>query len=199
MGKEEERPIPVAISNRHVHLSPGDIKVLFGDGYVFKTVKELSQPDQYVYEETVTLVGSRGVLEKVRVLGPPRTQSQVELSFTDCFKVGIMAPLRDSGDLAGSAPINIVGPLAALTLKEGCIVVARHIHLHTSEAQKYGLKNGDRVNVMVKGPRASIFEDVLVRVGDKHRMEMHVDTDEGNAVGLKNGDVVQIKIPIKSN
>ena len=198
MLKKVNVKIPVAISNRHVHLAPEDIRILFEIGYSFKKVKELSQPEQYACEETVTLVGPRGVLEKVRVLGPPRTQSQVELSITDCFKLGLTVPVRDSGDLAGSAGIHIVGPHGALTLKEGCIIVARHIHMHTSEAQLFGLKNGDRVNVIARGPRALIFQDVLVRVGDKHKLEMHVDTDEGNAVNLKNGDVVQIMITYKN-
>ncbi|AQS59479.1 phosphate propanoyltransferase [Desulforamulus ferrireducens] len=192
VNPEEITPIavPVGISARHVHLSREHVETLFGPGYELKPFKELSQPGQYAAEETVTVVGPKGVIEKVRVLGPERKQSQVELSISDCFKLGIKAPLRDSGDLSGSASVTLVGPAGSVTLKEGAIIAARHIHMHTSDAEKYGLEDGDRIYVRAKGPRGIIFGDVLVRVGDKHKLEMHVDTDEGNAVGLRNGDTV---------
>ncbi|SHE88537.1 phosphate propanoyltransferase [Desulforamulus putei] len=183
-------PVTVGISARHVHLSREHVETLFGPGYELKPMKDLSQPGQFAAEETVTVVGPKGVIEKVRVLGPERKQSQVELSISDCFKIGIKAPLRDSGDLAGSASVTLVGPVGSVTLKEGAIIAARHIHMHTSDAEKYGLEDGDRIYVRAKGPRGIIFGDVLVRVGDNHKLEMHVDTDEGNAVGLRNGDTV---------
>lgn len=183
-------PVTVGISARHVHLTREDVDTLFGAGYELKPFKDLSQPGQFAAEETVTVVGPKGVIEKVRVLGPERKQSQVELSISDCFKLGIKAPLRDSGDLSGSASVTLVGPVGSVTLKEGAIIAARHIHMHTSDAEKYGLEDGDRIYVRAKGPRGIIFGDVLVRVGDSHKLEMHVDTDEGNAVGLRNGDTV---------
>ncbi|AEF93928.1 Propanediol utilization protein [Desulfotomaculum nigrificans CO-1-SRB] len=183
-------PVPVGISARHIHLSQEHVDILFGPGYELKKYKDLSQPGQYACEETLTVVGPKGVIEKVRVLGPLRKQSQVELSISDCFKLGIRAPLRDSGDLAGSASVTLVGPVGSITLKEGAIIAARHIHMHTSDAEKYGLEDGDRIYVRAKGPRGIIFGDVLVRVSDKFKLEMHVDTDEGNAVGLRNGDTV---------
>lgn len=182
--------VTVGISARHVHLTHEHVETLFGTGYELKPFKDLSQPGQYACEETLTVVGPKGVIEKVRVLGPERKQSQVELSISDCFKIGIKAPLRDSGDLAGSASVTLVGPVGSVTLKEGAIIAARHIHMHTSDAEKYKLEDGDRIYVRAKGPRGIIFGDVLVRVSDKYKLEMHVDTDEGNAVGLRNGDTV---------
>ena len=182
--------VTVGISARHVHLSRDHVETLFGAGHELKPFKELSQPGQYAAEEMVTVVGPKGVIEKVRVLGPERKKSQVELSISDCFKLGIKAPLRDSGDLAGSSSVTLVGPVGSVTLHEGAIIAARHIHMHTSDAEKYGLEDGDRIYVRAKGPRGIIFGDVLVRVGNAHKLEMHVDTDEGNAVGLRNGDTV---------
>lgn len=182
--------VTVGISARHVHLSKTDVETLFGTGHELKPFKELSQPGQYAAEEMVTVVGPKGVIEKVRVLGPERKKSQVELSISDCFKLGIKAPLRDSGDLSGSASVTLVGPSGSVTLQEGAIIAARHIHMHTTDAEKFHLEDGDRIYVRAKGPRGIIFGDVLVRVGDAHKLEMHVDTDEGNAVGLRNGDTV---------
>lgn len=183
-------PITVGISARHVHLTREDVDTLFGPGHQLRISKELSQPDQYACEETVTVVGPKGVIESVRILGPERKQSQVELSISDCFKLGIKAPLRDSGDLAGSSSLTLVGPVGSVTLKEGAIIAARHIHMNTSDAEKFGLEDKDRIYVRAKGPRGIIFGDVLVRVSDSFKLEMHVDTDEGNAVGLRNGDTV---------
>lgn len=183
-------PITVGISARHVHLTREDVDTLFGKGYQLTKFKDLSQPGQFACEEMVTVVGPKGVIEKVRILGPERKESQVELSISDCFKLGIKAPLRDSGDLSGSAPITLVGPAGSVTLKEGAIIAARHIHMSTADAEKYGLEDKDRIYVRAKGPRGIIFGDVLVRVSDSFHSEMHVDTDEGNAVGLRNGDTV---------
>lgn len=182
--------ITVGISARHVHLTKEHVEILFGPGHVLTRFKDLSQPDQFACEEMVTVVGPKGVIEKVRVLGPERKHTQVELSISDCFKIGIKAPLRDSGDIAGSASVTIVGPAGSVTIDEGAIIAARHIHMHSSDAEKFGLEDGDRLYVRAKGPRGIIFGDVLVRAGDKHKLEMHIDTDEGNAVGLRNGDTV---------
>lgn len=192
--KPEIFEVPVGVSNRHVHLSKEDIGRLYGPDYQLTKAKELSQPSQYACEETVMLVGPKGVIEKVRVLGPSRPQTQVEITVTDSFKLGIKAPLKDSGDLEGSAPITLVGPKGTITLKEGAIVAARHIHMHTSDAERLGLKDKDKVSVRAKGPRGIIFGDVLVRVSDQYSLEMHVDTDEANAVGLKNGDILNAYI-----
>lgn len=184
--------IPIGVSNRHVHLSQKDLQTLFGKDAYLNMLRDLSQPGQYACEETVTLVGPKGVIKKVRVLGPLRGETQVEIAVSDCFKLGIKAPIRDSGVTKGSAGVTLVGTNGAVTLKEGCIVAARHIHMHTLDAQKFGVKDGDKVNVKTSGLRAVVFLDALVRVSDKYRLEMHIDIDEANAASLNNGDIVNI-------
>jgi putative phosphotransacetylase len=184
--------IPVGISNRHVHLSSEHMEVLFGQGAQLTYLKDLSQPGQYACQETITLVGPKGVLEKVRVLGPARKSSQVEISISDCFKLGIKAPIRDSGDLKGSAAITLVGSIGSVTIPEGCIIANRHIHMHTDDANRFGLSDGQRVSVRAKGPRSVTFAEVLVRISEKYKLEIHLDMDEANAVGIRNGDFVQL-------
>ena len=189
--RQEECLIPVGISNRHVHLSQEHVEVLFGAGARLTKDRELSQPGQFTCHETVILAGPKGALEKVRVLWPPRKATQVEISVSDCFKLGIKAPIRDSGDLAGSAGITLVGSVGTAALPEGCIIANRHIHMHTSDAARFGVKNGDRICVKAPGPRGVIFTEVLVRVSEKYRLEIHLDIDEANAVGLENNDLVR--------
>lgn len=186
------KQIPLGISNRHVHLSSEDLAILFGSDFQLTKLKDLSQPGQYASEQKVTLVGPNGVIEDVRILGPTRSKTQVEISVSDCFRLGIKAPIRDSGDLAGSASVTLVGPKGSVTILEGTIIAARHIHMHTSDAVRFGLKDGERVNVKVLGPRALVFFEVLVRVSDKYKLEMHVDTDEANAACLKNSQNVEL-------
>lgn len=188
----KDKFMPIGISNRHVHLSPEHVEMLFNQDHKLTRLKDLSQPGQYACQETVTLVGPKGVLENVRVLGPTRGSTQVEISISDCFKLGIKAPIRDSGDLKGSAGVSVVGPAGSVTIPEGCIIASRHIHMHTGDASRFGLKDGDRVSVRAQGPRGVTYADVLVRVSDKYKLEMHVDLDEANAVGLKNGDLVEL-------
>lgn len=190
--KEEENLVPVGVSNRHIHLSQGDFEILFGAGATMTHFKDLSQPGQFACKEVMTLVGPGGAIERVRLLGPARKQTQVEVSVADCFKLGVKAPLRDSGDLAGSAPITIVGPKGTVRISEGCIIAVKHIHMHTADAARLGLKDKDRVNVQVCGERKLVFQEVLCRVSDKFRLEMHVDMDEANAACLSNGDMVRI-------
>ena len=184
--------IPVGISNRHVHLSKADLDTLFGQGFQLTVMKDLSQPGQYASEQKVTLVGPKGVIEDVRILGPTRDKTQVETSLSDCFKLGIKAPIRDSGDLGASASITLVGPKGSVTISEGAIIAARHIHMHTEDAKKFGVKDKDRVCIKVPGPRGLVFNEVLVRVSEKYQLEMHVDLDEANAAGLRNQDAVEI-------
>ena len=184
--------IPIGISNRHVHLSKADLDTLFGQGFQLSVMKELSQPGQYASEQKVILVGPSGVIENVRILGPVRDKTQVEVSLSDCFKLGIKAPLRDSGDLEGSSRITLVGSNGSVTISEGTIIAARHIHMHTEDANKFQVVDKDRVCVKVQGPRGLIFDEVLVRVSEKYRLEMHVDLDEANAAGLGNGDSVEL-------
>ncbi|HHY92804.1 MAG TPA: phosphate propanoyltransferase [Firmicutes bacterium] len=184
--------IPVGVSARHVHLSPEDVAELFGPGYNL-TPKKTLQPGQYAAEETVTLVGPKGVLPKVRVLGPPRGHTQVEVAQTDCFVLGIPPLVRASGHIAGTPGLAVVGPKGARFLREGAIVALRHVHITPPEAAAWGLKDGDFVAVRVLGgERALTFEQVLVRVSAASQLELHIDTDEANAAGVKSGDYVEL-------
>ncbi|EOD01336.1 phosphate propanoyltransferase [Caldisalinibacter kiritimatiensis] len=184
--------LPIALSNRHIHLSEEHIKVLFGEGYELTKLKDLSQPGQYACEEKVDIVGPKGTLKGVRVLGPARSKTQVEISLSDGFKLGVVPPVRDSGDLAGSPGAKIVGPKGEVEIEEGIIAAARHIHMHPDDAEKFGVKDKDRVKIKVEGERGLIFDKVLVRVSPKYALEMHVDIEEGNAAGVKNGMMVEL-------
>lgn len=184
--------VPVGVSNRHVHLSEEHIDILFGQGHKLTPIKDLSQPGQFACEEVVTLIGPKGVIENVRVLGPARKETQVELSTTDSFKLGVKPPVRDSGDLNGTPGVELVGPAGRIQLQEGVIIAARHIHMNPEDAKKFGVKDGDHVLVHVNGSRGGILERVLVRVSPKYALDMHVDTDEANAFGLRNGDMVEV-------
>ncbi|VBB05303.1 phosphate propanoyltransferase [Lucifera butyrica] len=185
--------IPVGVSNRHIHLTSGHVECLFGPGYQLTKAKDLKQVGEFAANETVTLVGPKGVLRGVRVLGPVRRQSQVEISRTDSFLLGVKAPVRDSGKTAGTPGISVVGPAGAITLENGVICAARHVHMQTEEASHFGLKDGDRVKLASDGERGCIFSNVLLRVGPDFRREFHIDTDEANAAGLNNGDLVTLQ------
>jgi acetate kinase len=180
--------IPIAISARHVHLTTASVEALFGPGRTLTPLKPISQPGQYAAQEQVTLVGPRGRIANVRVLGPPRSADQVEISRTDEFALGIDAPVRESGDIENTPGIRIEGPAGAITLRKGVICALRHIHMRPADALEFGVANGDRVDVRVGSDgRDLVFGDVLVRVRDDFALEMHVDTDEGNAAGLTPG------------
>lgn len=185
----------VGLSNKHVHLSKEHIDILFGEGHVLTPIKDLSQPGQFACDEKVNLVGPKRTIKGVRILGPARKETQVELSLSDGFTLGITElPVRDSGKTEGTPGVKIVGPKGEVELDKGVIAAARHIHMHTSDAAKYGLKDRDIVSVKVNGPRGLIFDNVLVRVNDEYALDMHVDIEEGNAAGLANGDEVEIII-----
>lgn len=191
--KKKELPIVTGVSNRHVHLSREDVETLFGKDYQLTPIKDLGQPGQFACKETVIIVGPKGAIEGVRVLGPERKETQVEISLTDAFKIGVMPPVRDSGDLEGTPGITIVGPKGSVVKQRGVILAKRHIHMHTNDAEKFGVKDKDIVKVIVeKGERRVIFDDVLIRVSEKFALEFHVDTDEANAALLKTGDLVFI-------
>ncbi len=188
-----ENTVPVGVSNRHIHLTHEDVETLFGKGYTLTPLKELSQPGQYACKETLTIVGpSLRPIEKVRVLGPERRASQVEISCTDSYVLKVKPPVRESGRLAGSAPITIIGPCGVVTLKEGCIIANRHIHMSPADGERFGVKDGDTVTVDAVGTRRTRFYDVQVRVDKAFRLEMHIDTDDANAVGLGNGSTVTV-------
>ncbi len=185
-------PIPVGVSNRHVHLSRPAIDVLFGPGYELTCLRELSQPGQFVASETVTLVGPKGVLPGVRILGPARSATQVEISRTDAFALGLDPPVRDSAQLEGTPGVTLAGPCGAVVLPRGVILALRHIHMHPADVASFGVKDGDMVKVAVEGPRALVLGEVLIRVSERYRLELHVDIDEANAALLKNGDTVYL-------
>lgn len=176
--------VPIEVSARHAHLSKPDMEKLFGSGFKLSKRKDLSQTGQYAAEETVMLAGPSAVIEKVRVLGPCREQTQVEISGTDAKLLGITPPVRDSGDLKGSAGIKIIGQAGEITIEEGVILALRHIHIDPATADDLGLKNGDHVKVDVSGKRDLLFENVLVRVDPSFRLALHIDTDEANAAGI---------------
>lgn len=189
----DDGAVPVGVSNRHIHLTAADVETLFGKGYELTPLKDLSQPGQFACKETLTIVGpSLRPIENVRVLGPVRRASQVEISRTDSFTLKVKPPVRESGDIAGSAPITIIGPKGVVTLKEGCIIANRHIHMSVEDGAKFGLKDGDYVDVEAGGERRTKFYDVQIRVHKDFRLEMHIDTDDANAAGVGNGAKVKI-------
>jgi putative phosphotransacetylase len=190
---KEEMLVPVGVSNRHIHLSREHLDILFGKDYELTKLKDLSQPGQYACKEQLTIIGpSLRSIEGVRVLGPVRKESQVEISKTDSFTLKVKPPVRESGNIAGSSPITIVGPRGVVELKEGCIIANRHIHMSLDDAAKLGLKDCDTVTVDVDGKRRTRWFDVQVRVHKDFRLEMHVDTDDANAAGIGNGAKVKI-------
>ena len=188
----EDEGIPVGISNRHIHLSAEDLETCFGEGYELTPIKELSQPGQFACKETMTIAGPKGALEKVRILGPVRKETQVELLAADNFKLGIKAPLRMSGDLKDSASVTLVGPKGAVVLKQGAIVAQRHIHMTLEDAEKFGVKNGDIVSIEVEGPRGGIFNNVAIRANNTSALDCHIDTEEANAMGLNSKSRIKI-------
>ncbi len=184
--------VPVGVSNRHIHLCQRDVETLFGEGYQLTKKKEL-MGGQFACNECCTIVGLKlRAIENVRILGPVRKNTQVEISSTDARKLGIHVPVRESGDIAGSAPIAIVGPRGAVYCREGCIVAARHIHMSPADALRAGLSDGDYVSVRADNERGTTFNHVRIRVDEHFTLEMHIDTDEANASGIRTGDKVVI-------
>lgn len=184
--------VPVGVSARHIHLTQQDVETLFGEGYHLTKKKDL-MGGQFASNETVTIVGIKlRAIENVRVLGPVRKASQVEISATDAMKLGIAAPIRESGNVAASAPIAVVGPKGAIYMKEGCIIAMRHIHMSPADAMAAGVHDGDIVSVKADNERGTVFNQVKIRVDSSFTLEMHIDTDEANASKIKTGDKVTI-------
>ncbi len=175
--------ILVETSARHVHLTREHIEVLFGKGYELTVKKMLSQPGQFASNERVEVVGPKKSIPGVSILGPARSADQVEVSFTDARTLGLSAPVRESGDIAGSAPCKLVGPCGELELSEGVIVAKRHIHLTPEDAAEYGVEDKQIVSVAIDSGlgRKTVFDDVVVRVSKSYAAAMHIDTDEANA------------------
>lgn len=186
------KEVPIGVSARHIHLSEEHVELLFGKGYTLTEMKPLSQPGQYAANETVAVVGPKGTFAKVRILGPTRKRTQLEVSRTDAFTLGVNPPVRESGDIAGSSGITLQGPAGEVKIEEGVIVAARHIHFHTSDAEQMGITDKQALRVRFNGERGVVFENVIARVHEQYALDMHIDTDEANAAGVKNGDTAVI-------
>lgn len=184
--------VPIGVSNKHVHLTREHTEVLFGPGHRLTPLRPLFQPDQFAAKETVHVATHKGMLRDLRIIGPERKYSQVELARTDCFQLGLAPPMRQSGELDETPGCVLIGPAGSVVLGRGVILAGRHLHCHTTQGEALGLKNRDVIRVRVGGPRGAILENVLVRVGDIHTLELHLDTDEGNALGVRTGDTAEL-------
>jgi len=188
----ETLEMPVGVSGRHIHLCRADMDILFGEGSELTHKKDLKQPGQFASDEVVTLKGPKGQLNKVRVLGPLRKETQVEISVADGFALGLKAPMRLSGKLEGTPGVEIIGPKGTVQKDYGVIVAQRHIHIMPEDAERFGLKNGDEVDIALKGDRGGVMSRVVVRAVPNSALEIHVDMEEANAFFLHNDDVVTI-------
>ncbi|AUM99417.1 phosphate propanoyltransferase [Clostridium botulinum] len=184
--------IPVGISNRHIHLSQKDLDSLFGENYELTKIKDLSQPGQYACKEVVTICGPKGAIEKIRILGPVRSKTQVEVLAGDCIKLGAVSHVKLSGDLNRTSPITIVGPKSSVQLEEGLIVAQRHIHMTPEDAQNLGVHDGEIVSIKFEDLRGGIYNNVAVRANDASSLECHLDIEEANAMGINSKSKVTI-------
>lgn len=185
--------VPVGVSNRHVHITKETLKILFGEDAVLTKKADVKQPGQFAANECVTVAGPKGEFKNVRILGPERKVNQVEISKTDCFKLGVKPDVKMSGDLSGTPGVTLIGPKGQVTLDEGCIVALRHVHMLPQQARELDLHDGEIVEIEAFGDRRGIFDNVVMRVGEASALEMHIDTDEANALGIKNNDMVLIR------
>lgn len=184
--------VPVNMSNRHVHVSKEHLDILFGKGHELTKMKDLSQPGQFACDEKVDIVGPKSTLKGIRILGPVRPDTQVEISVFDARTLGVEAVVRASGKLQGTPGCTIIGPKGQVELKEGVIVAARHVHMDPKDGENFGCKDRDIVKVRVGDERAVVFENVVVRVHPEYALDMHIDIEEGNAAGIKNGIMGEI-------
>lgn len=195
MGIDEmsfHNSVPVGISNRHIHLSKKDLETLFGYGYKLTLKKALSQPGEFACEEVLDIKVGERMIKGVRVLGPVRRQTQVEVSASDARKLRAKPPVRSSGDLEGSAPVTVIGPKGSINLKEGLIIANRHIHFTPNDAEKFGIKDSDTISVKWGGEKGGILDNVCCRVSKNYSFELHIDTDDASAFMLQNGDRLEM-------
>ena len=178
--------VPVGISARHLHLSRDHVDALFGRGHKLTPIKPLSQPGQFACQETVDVAGPKGTL-RMRVLGPERAQSQVEIAFSESRRLGVVPPVRNSGDLAGTPGVTLIGPRGKVRLKEGLIVADRHVHMSNQDAARYGVKNGEKLELVIGGKKPGVIRNVTARVSDKYALDCHLDTDDANAFQIQQG------------
>lgn len=184
--------VPVGVSGRHIHLSQEHLEQLFGAGYELTPIKDLSQPGQFASKECVTLAGPKGVIQKVRVLGPVRPKTQVEVLAGDTFKLGIPQEIRLSGHLEGTPGVTVIGPKGTVVLDEGVIVAARHIHMNPAQAAERGFHDGQVVSLKVGGERGGMLDNVIIRVTESGNLDCHIDTEEANALHIKCGSTVEV-------
>jgi len=189
---QQKREVVCNVSARHIHLSQPHVEALFGPGYQLTVMKDLIQPGQYAANETVAVVGPKGTFPKVRILGPARGDTQLEISATDARTIGVAPMVRMSGKIEGTPGFTIQGPKGSVTVDKGAIVAARHIHATPADAERLGVKDGQIVRVRKTGVRALTFDDVVFRVNPNFALEMHIDTDEANAASVKDGDMLEI-------
>ena len=190
--QKRSRQVPVGISVRHIHLTRADVDKLFGYGYQLTPKKSLSQPGQFACEECLDVIGPKGELKRVRILGPERSATQIELAQTDCRTIGVNAPVRSSGDTKGTPGVTLRGPLGELTVPEGVIVADRHLHMTPAQAAAFGLADGDRVQIRIDGIKPGIMGGVLVRANSKCALDFHIDSDDGYAFLLRQGQLVTV-------
>lgn len=188
----QDRQVPVGISMRHIHLSRREVDALFGRTYQLPPLRPLSQPGQFACQECLDVIGPKGVLHKVRVLGPERSAAQVELAQTDCRAIGVNAPVRSSGSTDGTPGVLLQGPKGVLSLPQGVIIADRHLHMNPAQAAAFGLADGDIVRVRVDGGKPGILDGVLVRAGERYELDLHLDTDDANAFQLRQGQLVTV-------
>lgn len=184
--------ISIGVSNRHVHLTKEHLNILFGLGYELEKKNDLTQPGQYASTATVTIKTDKSEISNVRVLGPIRNYTQVEISKTDAYKLGLNPPVRNSGDLENSEAITIIGPNGSVDINQGCIIATRHIHILPKQIKEYGLEEKEMVNVRLNGEKGGIITNVYLKVSEEAYFELHLDTDDANAHLVKNGDIGEI-------
>ncbi len=184
--------VPVGISARHIHLTSEAVSILFGKGHSLTFFKKLSQPGQYAAAEQVQVIGPAGSISKMRILGPERSACQVEIAYSDGRTLGVIPPVRSSGDINGTPGVRLVGPAGEITLDKGVIVAERHVHMSPSDAKWFGVTNGQQVKMVVDGPKAGVMEKVTVRVDNSYCLDFHIDTDDANAFLLSQGEKVRL-------
>lgn len=184
--------VPVSISARHIHIQKTHLEKLFGNKYDLNKFKDISQPGQFASKEKVDIIGPRGTIKNVRILGPLREKTQLEISSTDSRQLGLNPPVRSSGQISGSSPFTIVGPEGEITLEEGCIIADRHIHMTPEDAKNYNVKDKQKVSIVVEGKKSGVMSEVGIRVHNDYKLDMHIDTDDANAFALKGNEKLKM-------